>query len=79
MVLCGVFVLSSCAEMARDMDIDGATDVQLRSGLRGTTKDPAALDPFQRYDLVMAANECRTFTMKVHQLVLESLCHRRGA
>jgi hypothetical protein len=64
-LVCGVFALSSCAEMARDMDIDGATDVQLRSGLRGTQKDPAELDPFKRYDLVMAANECRVFTMKV--------------
>jgi hypothetical protein len=55
----------SCAEMARDMGIDGATDVQLRSGLTGTLNSPASLDPFKRYDLVMAANETRFFTMKV--------------
>jgi hypothetical protein len=55
----------SCAEMARDMGIDGATDVQLRSGLTGTQNNPASLDPFKRYDLVMTANESRFFTMKV--------------
>jgi hypothetical protein len=64
-LVCGLFALSSCAEMAHDMGIDGDTDVQLRSGIKGTPKDPAALDPFKRYDLVMAANECRVFTMKV--------------
>jgi hypothetical protein len=55
----------SCAEMARDMGIDGATDVQLRSGITGTQANPASLDPFKRYDLVMAANETRFFSMKV--------------
>lgn len=55
----------SCAEMARDMGIDGATDVQLRSGLTGTQNAPAVLDPFKKYELVMTANESRFFTMKV--------------
>jgi len=57
--------LVSCAEMGRDMEIDGATDVQIRSGLTGTQEAPAVLDPFKRYDLVMAANECRYFTISV--------------
>jgi hypothetical protein len=65
----------SCAEMARDMGIDGATDVQLRSGLTGTQNAPAALDPFKKYELVMTANESRFFTMKVP--VLEGLRDRR--
>jgi hypothetical protein len=47
------------------MGIDGATDVELRSGLTGTQANPASLDPFKRYDLVMAANETRFFSMKV--------------
>jgi hypothetical protein len=55
----------SCAEMARDMGIDDVTDVQLRSGLTGKENSPATLDPFKKYDLVMAANECRYFMMKV--------------
>jgi hypothetical protein len=59
-----VFSLS-CAEMARDMGIDDVTDVQMRSGLTGTQNNPAALDPFKKYELVMTANETRFFTMKV--------------
>ena len=55
----------SCAEMARDMGIDDVSDVQLRSGLTGSMSNPAVLDPFKKYDLVMAANECRFFKVKV--------------
>jgi hypothetical protein len=57
--------VSSCAEVARDMGIDGLTEVQMRAGLTGTQAHPAALDPFQKYELVMAANECRFFIVKV--------------
>ncbi len=60
-----VFNLASCAEMARDMGIDDVTDVQMRSGPAGTRDNPAVLSPFKRYDLVMAANECRYFMMQV--------------
>jgi hypothetical protein len=31
----------------------------------GTEAHPAVLDPFQKYELVMAANECRFFVVKV--------------
>jgi len=55
----------SCTEIARDMGLEEVADVELRSGLTGTAINPAPLDPFKRYDLVMAANECRFFTMKV--------------
>jgi hypothetical protein len=64
-VILVILILTSCAEMARDMGIDDVTEVQMRSGLTGTQKDPAELDPFKRYDLVMTANECRYFTIKV--------------
>lgn len=60
-----ILFVSSCAEVARDMGIDGLSDVQLRAGLTGTEAHPAALDPFQKYELVMAANECRFFIVKV--------------
>ena len=33
--------------------------------MTGTESEPAVLDPFKSYVLVMAANECRYFTMKV--------------
>ena len=57
--------LSSCAEMAKDMGLDEEPDIQQRAGLTGTMANPAVLDPFKKYNLVMAANECRYFTMKV--------------
>jgi len=40
-------------------------DLQQREGVTGNQDNPTPLDPFKRYDLVMAANECRFFTMKV--------------
>ncbi len=60
-----LLTLTSCSEVARDMGLEEVPDVQLRSGITGTQDHPTALDPFKRYDLVMAANECRFFTMKV--------------
>ena len=61
------FLLSfcSCAEVARDMGLEEVPDIQLRAGLSGTEDHPATLDPFKKYNLVMAANECRFFHMKV--------------
>lgn len=64
--LLSVFLcLSSCAEMGRDMGIEDVTEVEMRSGLTGTSAKPGVIDPFQKYELVMAANECRYFIMKV--------------
>jgi hypothetical protein len=57
--------LSSCGGLTRDIGLDNPTDLQQREGPTGTLDNPTPLDPFQRYDLVMAANECRYFTMKV--------------
>lgn len=61
----GCVGLSSCAGIARDIGLDNPSDLQQREGPTGTLDNPAPLDPFQRYDLVMAANECRFFSMKV--------------
>ena len=55
----------SCAGLARDMGIEDVPDVKLRSGPAGTLENPVPLDPFKTYNLVMAANECRFFQMKV--------------
>ncbi len=60
-----LLMLSSCAEVARDMGIDDSPDIELRSGPVGSQSNPSPLDPFKRYDLIMAANECRFFSMKV--------------
>src|ERR1039458_9059623 len=51
------FGLSSCAEMAKDMGLDEEPDIQQRAGLTGTAANPAVLDPFKKYNLVMAGNE----------------------
>ena len=57
--------LSSCSEMAKDIGLDHVPDLQQRSGPVGTLDNPAVLDPFKKYDFVMAADECRFFMMKV--------------
>ena len=41
------------------------TDMEQRAGITGTENNPTPLDPFKKYDLVMAANECRFFAIKV--------------
>src|SRR6185503_5388581 len=63
--LVAILSLCSCAEVARDMGIDDSPDIELRSGPMGSQSNPSPLDPFKRYDLIMAANECRFFAMKV--------------
>jgi hypothetical protein len=57
--------LTSCTGIARDMGLEEVPDYQQRSGITGTADQPAVLDPFKSYDLVMAADECRFFQMKV--------------
>lgn len=57
--------LASCAEVARDMGLSNPTDLEQRVGPTGTADQPAALDPFEHYDLVLAADECRYFAMKL--------------
>jgi hypothetical protein len=57
--------LSSCSGIARDMGMEEAPDLQQRAGITGTVDNPTPLDPFKKYELVMAANECRYFTMEV--------------
>src|SRR5579883_1988568 len=57
--------LCSCFWVDRDLGLVQVPDLQQREGITGTQNNPTPLDPFRRYDLVMAANECRFFTMKV--------------
>ncbi len=56
---------ASCAGLARDIGMDTGSDIQQRAGITGTASNPTPLDPFKTYDLVMAADECRFFTMKI--------------
>lgn len=60
-----LMTLPSCFGLDRDMGFVQVPDLQQRDGITGTEDNPTPLDPFKRYDLVMAANECRFFTMKV--------------
>jgi hypothetical protein len=58
--------LGSCAEVSKDMGlVDDLPDIEQRSGPTGNEDKPAILDPFKTYNLVMAADECRVFQMKV--------------
>ena len=60
-----VLFLSSCAEVAKDMGFDQPSDIEQRTGPAGTENNPVVLDPFRKYNFVMAANECRFFMIKV--------------
>ena len=57
--------LTSCFGIDRDMGLVEVPDIKQREGITGTEANPTPLDPFKQYDLVMAADECRFFTMKV--------------
>jgi hypothetical protein len=60
-----IFGCVSCFGLDKDMGLTETPDLELREGPRGTLDDPAPLDPFKRYDLVLAANETRVFSLKV--------------
>ena len=57
--------LSSCSTLGTDLGFVHLSDIQQRSGITGTLEEPGTLDPFQRYDLVMAADECRYLQMNL--------------
>ena len=57
--------LCSCAGIAKDVGLEEAPDIEQRSGVGGTEANPFPLNPFQKYEMVMAAGECRFFTMEV--------------
>jgi len=57
--------LTSCFGISRDLGMEEVPDVQQREGVTGSPSNPTPLDPFKKYDLVMAANECRYFSMLV--------------
>jgi hypothetical protein len=59
--------LTSCRTLGTDLGFVHLTDIQQREGPTGTLAQPAPLDPFKSYDLVMAANECRYFQMNLPQ------------
>jgi hypothetical protein len=60
-----ILFLPSCFGLDKDMGLTEVPDLQLREGPTGTMDNPAPLDPFKRYDLVLAANECRVFSLKI--------------
>src|SRR5579859_6763783 len=62
---CALLSLCSCAEISKDVGLDEVPDIEQREGPTGTLDQPFALDPFQKYNLVMAAHECRYFQMKL--------------
>ena len=62
---CALLSLCSCAEISKDVGMDEVPDVEQREGPVGTPDQPFLLDPFQKYDLVLAANECRYFQLKL--------------
>lgn len=59
--------LVSCRTLGTDLGLVRLSDIQQREGLTGTQSAPAVLDPFKRYDLVLAADESRYFQMNLPQ------------
>ncbi len=62
-VLC--MSLVSCAELSEQLGLTHRTDLEMRSGPSGSLDNPTVLDPFKKYNFVMAADDCRYFQMKV--------------
>jgi hypothetical protein len=57
--------LSSCSDVSKELVSDTKTDKDLREGITGTQQDPGVLDPFSKYEMVMAGGECRFLVMKI--------------
>lgn len=57
-------LLSGCGVMVK-LGIKSPPDLEQRRGPAGTDPSPALLNPFESSRLVMAADECRTFRVRV--------------
>lgn len=56
----------SCTQVAQDLGLQAPPpDIERRKGPTGTADSPVTLNPFEKYQLVMAAGECRYFSMKI--------------
>lgn len=60
-----LLALASCSEIDKSLGTGAKTDAELREGIRGTQQNPAALDPFVKYEIVMAGGECRFLSIKI--------------
>ncbi|HVM32870.1 MAG TPA: hypothetical protein VMU88_07030 [bacterium] len=66
LLLLGSLGLSACATAPAPQAAD-LPGVSQREGLTGTAGDPATLNPFKHYDLVLAAGENRYFQVDLPQ------------
>jgi hypothetical protein len=60
-----LITLASCSEIEKSLGAGAKNDVELREGISGTQQNPASLDPFVKYEIVMAGGECRFLSIKV--------------
>lgn len=63
----GLFLLlqASCSEVSKELGSSTASATETRVGITGTEQNPAVLDPFTKYEMVMAGGECRFLVMKI--------------
>ncbi len=57
--------LTSCSELSKELGGGPSSAMDQKQGITGTFQNPAVMDPFKKYDLVMAGDECRFLIMKV--------------
>jgi hypothetical protein len=60
-----LLALSSCADISKEVGSGSKSDVEVREGITGTEQNPAVLDPFTKYEMVMTGGECRYLVMKI--------------
>ena len=60
-----LLALTSCSDVSKELVSDTKTDKDLREGITGSQQNPAVLDPFTKYEIVMAGDECRFLVMKI--------------
>lgn len=67
LVALGLFllVLASCSDISKELGSGQKSDGDLREGISGTQQNPGVLDPFAKYEMVMAGGECRFLVMKI--------------
>ncbi len=60
-----LFLANSCSEISKELGTASKSETEQREGITGTPQNPGVLDPFTKYDMVLAGGECRFLILKV--------------
>jgi hypothetical protein len=60
-----LLLANSCTEISKELGTASKSDTEQREGITGTQQNPGVLDPFTKYDMVLAGGECRFLILNV--------------